>query len=137
MQTLQPVYSGEFYMSENENDPAPFQVLNLSGATEFLGDAQAVRELLQLLVRSLSKDIVEIERLLGEGDMLAVARTLHSLKGFIPVFCYTEFATQLAEVEKRSRSEDSEQMRVQVQALLPPLRQLVQESNSFLQQVDC
>jgi hypothetical protein len=68
--------------------------------------------------------------------MPAVARTLHSLKGFIPVFCHPEFAAQLADTEKRSRSDDSVQMQAQVQELLHPLRQLVQESNRFLQPAD-
>jgi hypothetical protein len=77
-------------MHENAGDSAPFQVLNLAGAIEFLGDEQAVSELLQPLVMSLSKDIGEVERLLGQADMPGVARTLHSLKGFIPVFCHAE-----------------------------------------------
>ena len=59
-------------MSENASDAAPYQVLNLAGAIDFLGDMQAVSELLQPLVLSLSNDIGEIERLLGEGDMPAV-----------------------------------------------------------------
>ena len=121
-------------MNENAGDSASYQVLNLAGAIEFLGDRQAVTELLQPLVLSLTKDIGEVERLLGLGDMPGVARTLHSLKGFIPVFCHAEFAAQLVDLEKRSRSDDSPQMVEQVQALLQPLRQLVQESNSFLQQ---
>ena len=121
-------------MSENASDAAPYQVLNLAGAIDFLGDAQAVSELLQPLVLSLSKDIGEIERLLGKADMPAVARTLHSLKGFIPVFCHAEFAAELAEVEKRSRSEGDLQLRPQIEALLYPLRQLVEESNRFLKQ---
>jgi HPt (histidine-containing phosphotransfer) domain-containing protein len=90
--------------------------------------------LLQPLVLSLTKDIGEIERLLGQADMPGVARILHSLKGFIPVFCHAEFAAQLVDIEKRSRSDASPQMVEQVQALLQPLRQLAQESNSFLQQ---
>jgi HPt (histidine-containing phosphotransfer) domain-containing protein len=121
-------------MHENAGNSASYQVLNLAGAIEFLGDRQAVTELLQPLVLSLTKDIGEVERLLGLGDMPGVARTLHSLKGFIPVFCHAEFAAQLADIEKRSRSDSSPQMMEQVQALLQPLRQLVQESNSFLQQ---
>lgn len=121
-------------MNENAGDSASYQVLNLAGAIEFLGDRQAVTELLQPLVLSLTKDIGEVERLLGLGDMPGVARTLHSLKGFIPVFCHAEFAAQLVDIEKRSRSDSSPQMVEQVQALLQPLRQLVQESNSFLQQ---
>ena len=123
-------------MSENASDPSPYQVLNLAGAIDFLGDVQAVNELLQPLVLSLSQDIVDIEGLVAQGDMPAVARTLHSLKGFIPVFCHSEFAIQLADVEKRSRSEDSPALRAQVQRLLHPLRQLVQESNRFLRQAD-
>jgi HPt (histidine-containing phosphotransfer) domain-containing protein len=121
-------------MSENASDAAPYQVLNLAGAIDFLGDVQAVSELLKPLVLSLSKDTGEIERLLGEGDMPAVARTLHSLKGFIPVFCHAEFAGELAEIEKRSRSDYTLQLRPQIEALLHPLRQLVQESNRFLKQ---
>jgi len=121
-------------MSENASDAALYQVLNLAGAIDFLGDVQSVSELLQPLVLSLSNDIGEIERLLGEGDMPAVARTLHSLKGFIPVFCYAEFAAELVEVEKRSRTKDNPQLRPQIEALLHPLRQLVQESHRFLQQ---
>ncbi len=121
-------------MNENAGKAAPYQVLNLAGAIEFLGDEQAVSDLLQPLVSSLSKDIGEVERLLVRGDLPAIASTLHSLKGFIPVFCHAEFAAQLVDLEKRSRSDDSPQTVEQVQALLPPLRQLVQESNSFLQQ---
>jgi hypothetical protein len=59
---------------------------------------------------------------------------LHSLKGFIPVFCHAEFAAELVEIEKRSRSDDTLQLRPQIEALLHPLRQLVQESNRFLKQ---
>ena len=121
-------------MSENASDAVPYQVLNLAGAIDFLGDAQAVSELLQPLVLSLSKDSGEIERLLGEGDIPAVARTLHSLKGFIPVFCHAEFAAELVEIEKCSRSEGNLELRPKIEALLHPLRQLVQESKRFLQQ---
>lgn len=129
-----PFCSGELYMKENVGDSAPYQVLNLAGAIEFLGDKQAVSDLLQPLVISLSKDIGEVERLLGLGDMPAVARSLHSLKGFIPVFCHAEFAAQLVDIEKRCRSDASAQLVAQVQALLQPLRQLVEESKQFLRQ---
>lgn len=123
-------------MQEKAGDAGQFQVLNLAGATEFLGDAQAVSDLLQPLVTSLHKDIGDIEQALGQSDMPAVSRMLHSLKGFIPVFCHAEFADRLMDVEKRSRSDTSAPMQAQVQALLQPLRQLVQESQRFLQQSD-
>jgi hypothetical protein len=119
-------------MHDNAGKAASYQVLNISGAIEFLGDEQAVSDLLQPLVTSLGKDIGEVEGFLALGDMPAIARTLHSLKGFIPVFCHAEFAAQLVDVEKRIRGDHSPQMRAQVEALLHPLRQLVQESNGFL-----
>ncbi len=121
-------------MNENVGDGAPYQVLNLAGAIEFLGDQQAVSELLQPLVTSLSKDIGEVERLLGQRDMPGVSRTLHSLKGFIPVFCHAQVAAQLVDIEKRCSNDDSPQMLAQVHALMQALRQLVQESNRFLEQ---
>ena len=123
-------------MQEKADDADRFQVLNLAGAAEFLGDAQAVSDLLQPLVTSLHKDIGEIEQALGQSDMPSVSRMLHSLKGFIPVFCYAEFADRLMDVERRSRSDTSAPMQAQVQALLQPLRQLLHESQRFLQQSD-
>ena len=56
-------------MHANLGDTGSFQVLNLQGALEFLGDTQAVCELLGPLVQSLDKDIADLEQMLAQGDL--------------------------------------------------------------------
>ena len=121
-------------MHANLGDTGSFQVLNLQGALEFLGDVQAVCELLGPLVQSLDKDIADLEQMLAQGDLLGAAGLLHSLKGFIPVFCHATFAEQLAGVEKRIRLQDSPALRNEAAALLPTLHQLKAEARVYLQQ---
>ncbi len=121
-------------MHPNLGDTGSFQVLNLQGALEFLGDTQAVCDLLGPLAQSLEKDIADLEQLLAQSDLLAAAGVLHSLKGFLPVFCYAAFSEQLAGVEKKIRLQDSPALRDEARALLPTLHQLQAEARAYLQQ---
>ena len=113
---------------------AQYKALNLAGALEFLGDAQAVRDLLAPLVRSLDADLPQIEQLLDGGDLATVARMLHSMKGFVPVFCFDALAQELLRVEKASRAIDTLAVRADVAALLPRLRRLAGEAQDYLRQ---
>jgi len=120
-------------MQVNVGDTGGFQVLNPQGALEFLGDIQSVCDLLGPLAQSLEKDIASLELLLAQGDLPATAGILHSLKGFLPVFCHAAFNVQLAGVEKKIRLHDSPESRDDVQALLPTLHQLKAEAQAYLQ----
>ena len=111
---------------------AQYKALNLAGAMEFLGDAQAVRDLLAPLVRSLEADLPHIEQLLEGGDLATVARMLHSMKGFVPVFCFEPLARELVRVEKAARAIDTLAVRADVAALLPRLRRLAGEAQDYL-----
>lgn len=120
-------------MQVSVGDTGGFQVLNPQGALEFLGDTQAVCDLLGALAQSLEKDIANLEQLLAQGDLLAAAGVLHSLKGFLPVFCHAAFNAQLARVEKKIRLHDSPLLRDEARALLPTLHQLQAEARAYLQ----
>jgi len=112
-----------------------FEVLNLSGALDFLGDTHAVRDLLGPLAQSLDKDIADLGRLIKQSDVNAVAALLHSLKGFIPIFCFPAFSAQLTHVEKALRGPgDVKALLAQAGALLLPLQRLVQEAKVYLAQ---
>jgi len=113
---------------------AQYKALNLAGAMAFLGDAQAVGDLLAPLVRSLDTDLPQIEHLLDGGDLATVARMLHSMKGFVPVFCFDALAQELVRVEKAARAIDSLAVRADVAALLPRLRRLAGEAQDYLRQ---
>jgi len=120
-------------MHVNVGDSSGFQVLNPQGALEFLGDTQAVYDLLGPLVQSLEKDIASLEQLLAQGDLLAAAGVLHALKGFLPVFCHAAFNAQLAGLEKKIRLQDSPALRDEARDLLPILHQLKAEARAYLQ----
>jgi HPt (histidine-containing phosphotransfer) domain-containing protein len=120
-------------MQENVGDTGGFQVLNPQGALEFLGDTQAVYGLLGPLAQSLEKDIANLEQLLAQGDLPEVAGVLHSLKGFLPVFCHAAFNAQLVGVEKKIRLHDSPALRDEARALIPTLHQLKAEARAYLQ----
>ena len=77
--------------------------LNLAGALEFLGDRQGVGELLPALRTALAKEVPEIALLLGQGAATDAAARLHSLKGFVPVFCFAPLVEELTRVERLSR----------------------------------
>ena len=121
-------------MQEALPSGAQYKALNLAGAMEFLGDAQAVRDLLAPLVRSLEADLPHIEQLLEGGDLATVARMLHSMKGFVPVFCFEPLAQELVRVEKAARALDTLAVRADVAALLPRLRRLAGEAQDYLRQ---
>ena len=113
---------------------AQYKALNLAGAMAFLGDAQAVRDLLAPLVRALDTDLPQVEHLLDGGDLATVARMLHSMKGFVPVFCFDALAQELVRVEKAARAIDTLAVRADVAALLPRLRRLAGEAQDYLRQ---
>ena len=121
-------------MQEALPSGAQYKALNLAGAMEFLGDAQAVRDLLAPLVRSLDADLPHLEQLLEGGDLATVARMLHSMKGFVPVFCFEPLAQELVRVEKAARALDTLAVRADVAALLPRLRRLAGEAQDYLRQ---
>ena len=121
-------------MQEALPSGAQYKALNLAGAMEFLGDAQAVRDLLAPLVRALDADLPHIEQLLEGGDLATLARMLHSMKGFVPVFCFEPLAQELVRVEKAARALDTLAVRADVAALLPRLRRLAGEAQDYLRQ---
>ena len=121
-------------MQEALPSGAQYKALNLAGAMEFLGDAQAVRDLLAPLVRALDADLPHLEQLLEGGDLATVARMLHSMKGFVPVFCFEPLAQELVRVEKAARALDTLAVRADVAALLPRLRRLAGEAQDYLRQ---
>jgi len=121
-------------MQEALPSGAQYKALNLAGAMAFLGDAQAVRDLLAPLVRALDTDLPQIEHLLDGGDLATVARMLHSMKGFVPVFCFDALAQELVRVEKAARAIDTLAVRADVAALLPRLRRLAGEAQDYLRQ---
>ena len=120
-----------------QTDPAAslnYTCFNLPGALEFLGDRQGVLDLLPALCAALAKDVPDVANLLAQGDATEAAARLHSLKGFVPVFCFPALVDELTRVERLSKSGASGELTRAYAALAPALGRLGEEAAHFLDQ---
>jgi len=113
---------------------SPYACFNLLGAMEFLGDRQGVQDLLPVLCSTLSKELPETALLLAQGNLSEVALRLHSLKGFVPVFCFSPLVEELTRVERLCRGGASDTVGEAYAALLPTLQRLGEEAAHYLAQ---
>ncbi len=111
-----------------------YTCFNLSGALDFLGDDQGVRDLLPALCTALSKDVPEVADLLALGRSADATARLHSLKGFVPVFCFAPLVQELTRIERLSRGGASAEVIASYAALAPALQRLGEEAAHYLAQ---
>ena len=115
---------------------AHFQFLNLAAALEYLGDRQGVRDMLPLLNKSLARDVPDVAQLLLRGDTVEAAARLHSLKGFLPIFCYPDLIDELVRIEKWCKSGAASDVLPAYMALASQLQGLAQELSRYEAQKD-
>ena len=110
---------------------ANYQFFNLASAVDYLGDRQGVRDMLPLLKQSLARDVPELTQLLAKGDTVEAAARLHSLKGFLPIFCYPTLVEELVRIEKWCKSGPDPELPGAYGALALQLQRLGQEVLDF------
>lgn len=113
----------------SDSDP---MFLDIALALEQIGDAQAMQGMLSMLEESLARDLPVISNLLAEGDVKTANRMLHSLKGFIPIFCVDALCRHVAQVEELSKTGSAAQVAVAYQGLKPDLELLQSEVAAYL-----
>lgn len=113
-------------MTNIHADGAP-QYFDFDGALEKIGDLPALQDLLGMLQISLTRDIPKIDALLAQNDVYTANRMLHSLKGFIPIFCTEALCNEVAAVELLSRLAGADEVAVAYAELSPKLKQLQSE----------
>jgi HPt (histidine-containing phosphotransfer) domain-containing protein len=101
-------------------------------AVSQIGDVQAMQGMLTMLEESLGRDIPLIAQLLANGDVLGANRLLHSLKGFIPIFCSPALCELVAQVEMLSKDSKSTAIGPAYAELQPELQQLLSEVSAYL-----
>ena len=106
--------------------------LDIALALEQIGDASAMQGMLSMLEESLARDVPRIAELLAEGDVRGANRLLHSLKGFIPIFCVEVLCKHVAQVEEQSKTADAASVAVAYAALQPDLEELQSEVVTYL-----
>ena len=119
-------------MSMISADGQPWVCLDPQRALEQIGDEQAMRSMLPMLLELLERDLPQIEAFLAQGDVHSANGLLHSLKGCMPIFCETGLCDALAAVEQLSKTAGSGEVSKAYGALSPKLDLLRSEVIRFL-----
>ena len=97
-----------------------------------MGSDAALRKILPIAQVSLSVDLPAIDAALQVGDVAAVNRMLHALKGYLPIFVSDALIERLVTVEKLSKTESAEVVQSQYAQLGPELTGLLVEIQQYL-----
>ena len=100
---------------------ADFAHLDLSQAAQYAVDAALLPSLIETFAGSLAKERIAIESLLMGDDGAAVRMSLHSLKGFVPIFCETVLAQEVIQLEALGRKESLDSLRPRLKLLVAQL----------------
>jgi HPt (histidine-containing phosphotransfer) domain-containing protein len=109
-----------------------FVYLDTSLALEQIGDEDAMNGMLGMLNESLTNSIPQITQLLEAGQVEKANRLLHSIKGFIPIFCRKELCQHVVAVELMSKDSQSTTVKDAYAALRPQLEHLLTDVKAHL-----
>jgi HPt (histidine-containing phosphotransfer) domain-containing protein len=107
------------------------QQIDLSGAREFAPEPEQLLELLQSFEQSLSTEMGVIEKALASNDKDVVERSLHALKGFIPLFAKENLAQAVAKLYSESRQQSLQLTKDVYLSMLPSLNILLSEVRAW------
>ena len=100
---------------------ADFAHLDLSQAAQYAVDAALLPSLMETFAGSLAKERIAIESLLSGDDAAAVRMSLHSLKGFVPIFCQSALAQEVIQLESLGSKESMDSLRPRLNQLVTQL----------------
>jgi HPt (histidine-containing phosphotransfer) domain-containing protein len=106
--------------------------LDTALALSQIGDVDAMNGMLLLLQESLARDVPAISALLLQGDLTTANRLLHSLKGFIPIFCPDALCAHVVRVEGQSKQGLASDLVPAYEVLKSELQTLLAEVSDYL-----
>jgi HPt (histidine-containing phosphotransfer) domain-containing protein len=118
------------------HDAAPAQPphLDVARGLEMLGNPETLRTILRTVNEQLSGNILDIQRVLRDGDVAAANSLLHGLKGYAPVFCTDPLVQQIIEIERVSKTAAAPVVQALYDGLQPRLEALLQEIRAYIAQ---
>ncbi|NBS08079.1 MAG: Hpt domain-containing protein [Betaproteobacteria bacterium] len=115
---------------------AAFIHLDLSQAAQYAVDATLLPSLIETFATSLSKERLAIQTLLPGEDGEAIRMNLHSLKGFVPIFCEPMLAQEVIQLEALGRKESLQSLRPRLVKLLDMLMVLEHDVQLWRERYD-
>ena len=120
--------------SSDSHTVAPLSTcLDIAQGLDMVGDADALRELLDLAEKGLEHDLPAIARFLEQGDARGANQLLHSIKGFVPIFCTATLVQHVTQVELLSKSASAVEIAPVYAELAPALTQLHEDIRRYLE----
>lgn len=107
-------------------------LLDLKYAGEILRTDSDKRHMLRLVASTLGDQIAQIATLLEAGDAKAAYAIVHQIKGFLPVFCASSLAKELADFAQVSRSGDLQEVKLHFAQIRPLLEKFDEEVRFWL-----
>ncbi len=111
-------------MSTTSSDRPVPEFLDTDRALEQIGDVETLHEMVGMLQLTLARDLPLITQCLAAQNVSAANRLLHSLKGFIPIFCGEALCDHVAQVELLSKTASADDVARAYALLQPKLVQL-------------
>lgn len=106
---------------------AAFVQLDLSQAAQYAVEASLLPGLMDTFATSLTKERRAIQDQMAGEQLEAMRISLHSLKGFVPIFCKPELAQEVVALEALCRQESLQTLRSRLSQLLDTLAMLEQD----------
>jgi len=95
--------------------------LDTTKAGDFAMDRAQQLNLAETFVSSLHNDLVSLQIAMGNADTAGLKTLLHTFKGYITFLCNDELADQLVRLEASARELTAEQLRPDLNKLVPSL----------------
>jgi HPt (histidine-containing phosphotransfer) domain-containing protein len=83
-------------------DAAP--LLRYAQALQAVGGPEVIASLLPVLLKTLDDDTLRLGSALADGESAPAAVVLHGLKGVLPMFCSTDMAHSIQQLEALCKS---------------------------------
>ena len=107
-------------------------VLDVECGLSMLGSDELLRQILTTVLDSLPNNVPEIWRALESGDVVAANHVLHSIKGYVPLFCVEAFVTEVTQLERLSKNANAATVTPLFAVLAPRIEQLLGEIRAYL-----
>ncbi len=107
-------------------------VLDVECGLSMLGSDELLRQILTTVLDSLPNNVPEIWRALESGDVVAANHVLHSIKGYVPLFCSQALVSQITQLEHLSKTADAVAVMPLFATLAPRIEQLLVEIQTYL-----
>lgn len=107
---------------------ADFTHLDLTQTSGYAIDATQLPSLLETFEKSLAKERMALQASLLDGNGESIRQSIHTLKGFAPIFCKPTLAQELIQLEALARKESPGTLRRRLVKLPEMLASLEQDA---------